>query len=57
MGLWKRHLGVFERAEVARWLEQDMPKWDVGGFVVGDAPHYAMLQAARYEKCALLLID
>jgi len=31
------------KTEVARWLEQDMPKWDVGGFVVGDAPHHAML--------------
>ena len=29
--------------EIARYLEVDMPKWDVGGFVVGDAPHHAML--------------
>ena len=29
--------------EVVRWISQDMPKWDVGGFVVGDAPHHAML--------------
>ena len=29
--------------EIARYLELDMPKWDVGGFVVGDAPHHAML--------------
>ena len=31
------------RDEVERWLQQDMPKWDVGGFVVGDEPHHAML--------------
>lgn len=29
--------------EVKRWIEQDMPKWDVGGFVVGEQPHHAML--------------
>ena len=29
--------------EIARYLEVDMPKWDVGGFVVGDEPHHAML--------------
>jgi len=29
--------------EVTRWLQQDMPKWDIGGFVVGDDPHHAML--------------
>ena len=31
------------KEEIARWIEDDMPKWDVGGFVVGDAPHHAML--------------
>jgi len=31
------------KEEVARWIEQDMPKWDVGGFVVGDSAHHAML--------------
>ena len=31
------------REEIKRWLEQDMPKWDVGGFVVGDEPQHAML--------------
>jgi len=31
------------KQDVARWIEQDMPKWDVGGFVVGDEPHHAML--------------
>lgn len=29
--------------EIVRWIEQDMPKWDVGGLVVGTAPHHAML--------------
>lgn len=31
------------KEEVTRWIQQDMPKWDVGGLVVGDAPHHAML--------------
>jgi nicotinate-nucleotide pyrophosphorylase (carboxylating) len=31
------------RDEIERWMQQDMPKWDIGGFVVGDAPHHAML--------------
>jgi len=31
------------KEEVVHWIEQDMPKWDVGGLVVGDAPHHAML--------------
>ena len=31
------------RDEIERWMQQDMPKWDIGGFVVGDAPHRAML--------------
>lgn len=29
--------------EVVRWIQQDIPKFDVGGFVVGDGPHHAML--------------
>ena len=29
--------------EIERWMENDMPKWDIGGFVVGDDPHHAML--------------
>ena len=29
--------------DIEKWIAQDMPKWDVGGFVVGDAPHHAML--------------
>ena len=24
------------KEEVGRWMQQDMPKWDIGGFVVGD---------------------
>lgn len=31
------------KKDVARWIDEDMPKWDVGGFVVGDEPHFAML--------------
>ena len=31
------------KEEVGRWFAQDIPKWDVGGFVVGDEPHHAML--------------
>ena len=31
------------KEEVARWIQQDMPKWDVGGFVVGAEPHHATL--------------
>ena len=31
------------KEEVSRWLAQDMPKWDIGGYVVGDEPHHAML--------------
>ena len=29
--------------DVAKWIDQDMPKWDIGGFVVGSMPHHAML--------------
>jgi hypothetical protein len=29
--------------EVGRWLAQDMPKWDIGGFVVGELSQHAML--------------
>lgn len=28
---------------VVRWIQEDMPKWDVGGYVVGEEPHHAML--------------
>ena len=31
------------KEEVAKWIAQDMPKWDIGGFVVGSEPHHAML--------------
>ena len=31
------------KEEVVRWVQQDMPKWDVGGLVVGEEPHHAML--------------
>jgi len=31
------------KEEVVRWIQQDMPKWDVGGLVVGEVPHHAML--------------
>ena len=31
------------KAEVARWLEEDCPGFDWGGFVVGDAPAEAKL--------------
>jgi len=31
------------KEEVVRWIQQDMPKWDVGGLVVGEEPHHAML--------------
>jgi len=31
------------KEEVVRWVQQDIPKWDVGGLVVGEAPHHAML--------------
>jgi len=31
------------KEEIVKWIEQDMPKWDVGGLVVGDAPHHASL--------------
>mmetsp|Transcript_102236 Transcript_102236/g.305204 ORF Transcript_102236/g.305204 Transcript_102236/m.305204 type:complete len:317 (-) Transcript_102236:132-1082(-) len=31
------------REEVERWIQQDMPKWDVGGYVVGEEPGHAML--------------
>lgn len=29
--------------EVKRWLEHDIPKWDIGGYVVGNAQHQASL--------------
>ena len=31
------------KEEIKHWLEQDIPKWDIGGFVVGSAPHHANL--------------
>ena len=31
------------KEDIERWVATDMPKWDVGGFVVGDEPHHAML--------------
>lgn len=31
------------QSTVQQWIKDDMPKWDIGGFVVGDAPHHAML--------------
>jgi len=31
------------KEEVTRWLEQDMPKWDVGGYVVGAERTHASL--------------
>ncbi|KAL1510541.1 hypothetical protein AB1Y20_006844 [Prymnesium parvum] len=36
-------LPVTWKEEVIHWIQQDMPKWDVGGVVVGAAPHHAML--------------
>ena len=40
---WSALLPPTWKEEVIHWIQQDIPKWDVGGFVVGDAPHYAML--------------
>jgi len=40
---WSTVLPPHWKEEVIRWIQQDMPKWDVGGFVVGDAPNHAML--------------
>merc|ERR1719326_1397353 len=31
------------KQRIIQWIEDDVPKWDVGGLVVGDAPHHAML--------------
>uniref|UniRef100_A0A7S2CYV5 Nicotinate-nucleotide pyrophosphorylase [carboxylating] n=1 Tax=Haptolina brevifila TaxID=156173 RepID=A0A7S2CYV5_9EUKA len=31
------------REEIVQWIQQDMPKWDVGGLVVGEAESHAML--------------
>lgn len=31
------------KEEVVHWIQQDAPKWDVGGYVVGSAPQHAML--------------
>lgn len=31
------------KEEVGRWMQQDMPKWDIGGFVVGDTMQEALL--------------
>lgn len=31
------------KADVARWLAEDCPSFDYGGFVVGDAPGEAKL--------------
>ena len=38
------------KEEVVRWIQQDIPKWDVGGFVVGEAPHHAMLLGNALER-------
>jgi len=40
---WEALLPPTWKEEVIRWIQQDVPKWDVGGFVVGDEPHHAML--------------
>ena len=42
------------KTEVTRWLAEDCPSFDYGGFVVGDAPSEAKLlgkSAVCYHKC------
>ena len=36
-------LGNSYKADVAKWLEEDCPGFDWGGFIVGDAPAEAKL--------------
>jgi len=40
---WTALLPPHWKEEVIHWMQQDIPKWDVGGFVVGNDQHHAML--------------
>eukprot|EP01051_Picozoa_sp_SAG22_P040012 SAG22_NODE_21373_length_257_cov_1.075949_1_plen_53_part_10 len=42
---WDALLPPSWKAVVASWLDADVPKFDVGGFVVGDAGQTASLLA------------
>jgi hypothetical protein len=43
------------RQQVRHWIEDDAPGFDVGGFVVGDDPAFAVLYGKKSGPFAVLI--